>query len=630
MSKETQRDLLEETTEEKIQRYNKQLQQDIKDDVLYYQKEDRRILSHVPIDFRKESDRRGFETLKMSRKNRRKSSFLKFFSNKDDYTKKTDNLNAGIRYRVDFPVKTDNNKAKIVDISMTGCLIKSDTPIDKLSYLTFEITPGSMPEGLEMEVNKIKSKIVRSFKKNNKYYYGVQFEKSLRNYSFHKKEIKDFIVSVILLAIIVGIIALMRSESAIYFKFNHWLYLYSIITATFLLSRYIFSMFYRPVDVDEDFTPSVSIIIPCFNEEQWITKTIHSCINQDYPLDKLEVIIVDDKSTDNSLQVCKDYVQEIYDSDYKGIYKTRERIYILEQPVNKGKREAMGLGVRHAKGEICVFVDSDSFVDPFAIRHLVQPFKDEKVGAVSGRTDVYNAYTNLLTMMQSARYYISFRVMKAAESVLNCVSCCSGPLSAYRKDIILEVLEPWLKQSFLGYRATFGDDRSLTNFVLRNYRTTYQDTAIVNTIAPNTYKMFFKQQMRWKRSWLRESFIALTFMPKKEILAFIFFLFGLIVPLLAPIIVIYNMICIPVMYKTWPITFLIGIFLMAAIFSTVQLLLRHSKTFLGGFYFCFLYSSVMLWQLPYSWFTWYVSSWGTRMTSDDVQAAIEQEEKQKK
>ena len=627
---ETKRDLREETTEEKIQRYNKQLQQDVKDDILYHQKEDRRILSHVPIDFRKEPDRRGFETLKMSRKNRRKSSFLKFFNNKDDYTKKTDKLNSGIRYRVNFPVKTDNNKAKIVDISMTGCLIKSDTPIDKLSYLTFEITPGSMPEGLEMKVNKIKSKIVRSFKKNNKYYYGVQFEKSLRNYSFHKKEIKDFIVSVILLTIIVGIIALMRSESAIYFKFNHWLYLYSIITATFLLSRYVFSMFYRSVDVDEDFTPSVSIIIPCFNEEQWITKTIHSCINQDYPLDKLEVIIVDDKSTDNSLQICKDYVQEIYDSDYNGIYKTRERISILEQPVNKGKREAMGLGVRHAKGEICVFVDSDSFVDPFAIRYLVQPFKDEKVGAVSGRTDVYNTYTNVLTKMQTIRYYLSFRVMKAAESVLNSVSCCSGPLSAYRRDIILGVLEPWLKQSFLGYRATFGDDRSLTNFVLRNYRTVYQDSSFAETIVPNSFPTFFKQQLRWKRSWFRESSIALSFMWRKEILAFLSFFAGFIIPIIAPIIVIYNMIFVPVFYRAWPITFLIGIFLMSAIFSTVQLLLRHSTTWKYGFYFCALYAAVLNFLTVAGTVSFYKSNWATRMTTEDIQEVMKEEEKQKK
>ena len=506
-----------ELTDEQIQKYNRQLQADIKDDILYYQKEDRRILSYVPDEsgLRKSFDRRGFETLNTSRKYRRKSSFLKFFNKKDKYTKKTETITSGIRYRVNFPVKINTGQTgKIVDISVTGCLIKTDVPIDEQNFsnITFEITPGSMPEGFEMDVKKIKSKIVRTFEKNNKYYYGVQFESSLRDYSAHHKDVKNLTISAVLLTFIIAVIILMRSESAIYFKFNHWLYLYSIITATFLLSRYFFSIFYRPVEVDENFTPSVSIIIPCFNEETWIRKTIHSCINQDYPLDKLEVIIVDDKSTDNSLQICKDYVQEIFDSDYNGKFKTRERIRIIEQPVNMGKREAMGVGVQNAKNEIVVFVDSDSFVDPFAIRHLVQPFRDEKVGAVSGRTDIYNTYTNALTKMQSVRYYISFRVMKAAESILNAVTCCSGPLSAYRRDVVLEVLEPWLKQSFLGRRATFGDDRSLTNFVLRNNRTVYQDSAIVRTICPNTYRMFFKQQMRWKRSWLRDTFLASTFM----------------------------------------------------------------------------------------------------------------------
>ena len=86
----------------------------------------------------------------------------------------------------------------------------------------------------------------------------------------------------------------MRIESVLYFKFNRWMYLYSIITASFLLSRYIWGAMYRPVEVDREYTPGVSILIPCFNEEQWIQQTILSCINQDYPIDKLEVIVIDD------------------------------------------------------------------------------------------------------------------------------------------------------------------------------------------------------------------------------------------------------------------------------------------------------------------------------------------------
>ena len=138
------------------------------------------------------------------------------------------------------------------------------------------------------------------------------------------------------------------------------------------------------------------------------------------------------------------------------------------------------------------------------------------MGGVSGRTDVANIYTNVLTKMQTVRYYIAFRVMKAAEAYFDAVTCLSGPLSCYRKDIVLENMESWLNQSFLGQKATFGDDRAMTNFVLRHHRTYYQDTAICSTIVPNQYPVFLKQQMRWKRSWLRESLLAGKFMWRKE------------------------------------------------------------------------------------------------------------------
>ena len=169
-----------------------------------------------------------------------------------------------------------------------------------------------------------------------------------------------------------------------------------------------------------------------------------------------------------------------------------------------------------AKGELVVFVDSDSFLDPYAIVNLVQPFQDPKMGGVAGRTDVANTYTNALTRMQSVRYYIAFRIMKASEALFDSVTCLSGPLSCYRRELVLSHREEWLNQRFLGHKATFGDDRAMTNFVLKNHRTFYQDTAVCSTIVPNKQRVFLKQQMRWKRSWLRESLMAGTFMWRKE------------------------------------------------------------------------------------------------------------------
>ena len=458
------------------------------------------------------------------------------------------------------------------------------------------------------------------------YQVGLIFEENLAEYVRKKKDRYVLTMSSALLFFISLFILLMRSESIIYLKYNGVLYLYSIITAIFLLSRYLFGALYRPVKIDPDFTPGVTIIIPCFNEETWIQRTILSCINQNYPSDKLEVIVVDDHSSDNSIEKIKELIDDLERTEEEG-FKIKERVFYMIQPQNMGKREALATGVLKAKHEYVVFVDSDSFLDPYAIRNLVQPFKDPKMAGVTGRTDVANTYTNSLTKLQSVRYYIAFRIMKAAESYFHCVTCLSGPLSCYKKELVLEKLDKWLNQKFLGQKATFGDDRSLTNLMLRNHRTYYQDTAICSTIVPNNHKVFLKQQMRWKRSWLRESFTAGTFVWRKEPFAAVFFYMGLLVPILAPVIVVYNLIYVPFTTYAFPTTFVIGMLMMAMMMSSAQLFLRKSSTWIYGLLFCLYYELVLLWQMPIAILTFWKSTWGTRMTKNDVE---DKEKKEKK
>ena len=386
-----------------------------------------------------------------------------------------------------------------------------------------------------------------------------------------------------------------------------------------MLTRYLFAMFYRPVPIDPDYTPGVTIVVPCFDEEEWIQRTIHSCINQDYPVDKLEVIVVDDCSNDRSAERVQQMIAELKAADTSDhAYRVSERIRFLQQPTNMGKRDAMARGAKEAKHELLVFVDSDSFLDPFAIRNIVQPFKDKEMGGVSGRTDVANTYTNALTKMQAVRYSIAFRVMKAAEGFFDAATCLSGPLSCYRKDLVLKYMDAWLNQRFLGQKATFGDDRSMTNFILRHNRTTYQDSAVCMTIVPRSYQVFLRQQMRWKRSWLRESLIASRFMWKKEPFMSLGFYMGVLVPIAAPIIVLYNLFYVPIMYRVYPTSFLIGMLMMALLMSMAQLLIRRSTTWLYAMWFCIYYEAVLLWQMPVAWVTFWKTTWGTRMTLADI------------
>lgn len=603
---------------------DKLLQEQLKnnEDVLVVSKKDRRVLSRVPdkAGYRKNFDRR---LIKVPGK-----------SAEETFEEMIGKENLGRRYLVNYPVKVEYylvgkkhlDITRAIDISTTGILLETSEELAAALdiatdiNLKFEITPGSMPEGYEMQVD-ILAKVIRSAKsEDGKTLVGLEFTQSLAQYANKKKN--RYLLGVAALALFIATlcIMLMRAESVLYFKFNKTLYTYSIIAATFLLTRYLFAVFYRPVPIDKEFTPGVSIIIPCFNEVDWIERTIISCINQDYPLEKLEVIVVDDCSIDGSYEKITTVIEEL--KEREKLYDIENRVSYIRQEQNAGKREAMGRGALLAKHDLLVFVDSDSFLDPYAIRNIVQPFKDADMGGVSGRTDVANTYTNALTKMQAVRYYISFRIMKAAESYFDAVTCLSGPLACYRKDLVLKYLDPWLEQKFFGERATFGDDRSMTNFILREYRTTYQDTAICSTIVPNTYSVFLKQQMRWKRSWLRESLIAASFMWKKEPFMALSFYMGVLVPIFAPFIVLYNLIYIPLMHRVFPVTFVTGIFLMALLMSMAQLLLKKSTTWVYGLWFVAYYEAVLLWQMPIAWFTFWKNTWGTRLTPADIEASM--------
>ena len=540
----------------------------------------------------------------------------------------------GVRFDADFPVQVvchlrDGGAKRFTcrcrNISTNGIQLHVVHEIhlrwmqeSRRVALQFRIEPGVMPEGYEMRVKTGARAVFANPLQEGGFACGMEFSKSLVHHAYKRKGRNLRFVAVFSLGVLVLAILLMRTTSATTGNIGRLAYLYTIVTSTYLLTRFLFGAMYKPTPINPHYTPGVSIVIPCYDEEKWIQRTILSCLNQEYPQDKLEVIIVDDHSRDKSPQKIQELLRRLETVD--DLYDTVRRVRYVRQPSNQGKREAMARGTAMARHDLVVFVDSDSFLDPRAIINLVQPFQDPKVGGVSGRTDVVNSYTNALTKMQSVKYYFSFRIIKAAEGYFNAVTCLSGPLSCYRKTALEKNIKAWLNQTFLGRKATFGDDRSMTNFILREYRTDYQDTAVCSTIVPNKHRMFLRQQMRWKRSWLRETSIAATFMWKKEPFMALSFYLGFIIPIIAPVIVFYNLIYLPVFHGTAPITFLVGFFAMSMMMSMAQLLMRRSSLWWYGLGYNLYHILVLIWQMPIAWFTFWKSTWGTRMTTSDLRA----------
>jgi hyaluronan synthase len=381
---------------------------------------------------------------------------------------------------------------------------------------------------------------------------------------------------------------------------------YTISVLIYILARFVVAMFYRPVR-DRGNRPTVSIIVPAFNEEEGIGGTIASCLAVDYPSELIEVIVVNDGSTDDTWE-------RILEAGGR-----RPRFQAVDLGRNYGKRGAMAEGFRRSRGEVLLFVDSDSYLAPDAVIAITQPFADPRVGGVVGHADVANDLETWLTKMQQVRYYSAFRVIKATESLLSgTVTCASGCCSAYRRSSVEPILHEWEFQRFLGRPATFGDDRALTNRVLRHGRVVYQETARSVTVVPTTMERFLRQQLRWKKSWLRESLEVCRYFWRKNPAAAVFTYASIIFPFLAPWVVLHAVAGRLLWGSASGLWFyLVGTYAMALLYSLYYAFRRRSGLWPHGMTFVAIYMGVLVFQTYWGIFTMRDNRWGTRDSTVD-------------
>jgi hyaluronan synthase len=292
--------------------------------------------------------------------------------------------------------------------------------------------------------------------------------------------------------------------------------------------------------------PFVSVIIPAKNESEMIREVVDACLASSYQ--KTEIILVNDGSTDNTGRVMDSLQRE-----------NPRRVKVVHLIENLGKRMAIREGMvrANAQGDIIVLVDSDSVVDKTAIENLVRVFDDPEVGAVTGHARAKNADQNTLTRIQDAWYDGQFFIMKGIESSFNTVTCCSGTLSAYRREAIMPCLDSWCNDRFLGAPFKPGDDRHLTSYVLggskhyldsRNkaWKVCYCESALVHTLAPSGFKQFIRQQIRWKKSWVRIFCFAAPFYHKdRSPIAAIFYYLQMTLSLIMPLVVFRSLVMLP-------------------------------------------------------------------------------------
>ena len=277
------------------------------------------------------------------------------------------------------------------------------------------------------------------------------------------------------------------------------------VTALALLGvKLLGSAIYRPVTGPVPTGHKVAVVIPFFNEDpEAFARCLDSITAQTRQAD--EVWVVDDGSVDPScLEIAQDRLKDVPGA------------VVHRLPTNQGKRHAQGFAFQRTTCDILVTIDSDTVLDPAAIAEGLRPFADEQVQAVTGNVRALNHRTNVLTRLIDLRYSNAFLYERAAYSAVGSVVCCCGSLSFFRADVVRRNLDDFLNQTFLGIQVQYGDDRRLTQYALLEGKVLVQDTAVAYTAVPENLGHFRRQQLRWNKSFFRESLWAIRrFGPRR-------------------------------------------------------------------------------------------------------------------
>ena len=220
--------------------------------------------------------------------------------------------------------------------------------------------------------------------------------------------------------------------------------------------------------------PTVSIIVPAYNEQLNAVRTVQSLLNQNYK--KLQVIFVDDGSKDDTFNVVRDAFKDV------------PSVHVYSKP-NGGKATALNYGVQICQSEFVVCIDADTQLKSDAVTLLMNKFDNDDIGAVAGNVKVGNE-VNMITKWQSIEYITSQNFDRRAFDLLNCIVVVPGAIGAFRKSAIIEAG---------GFTSdTLAEDCDLTMRLHRcGYKINNSSTAISYTEAPETLKQFMKQRFRW-------------------------------------------------------------------------------------------------------------------------------------
>jgi cellulose synthase/poly-beta-1,6-N-acetylglucosamine synthase-like glycosyltransferase len=368
--------------------------------------------------------------------------------------------------------------------------------------------------------------------------------------------------------------------------------------------------------------PLVSCLVAVHNDEAIIEDCLRSLCEQRYA--RTEVIVINDASTDGTGEILDRLALTL-------------PVRVIHLADNVGKKGALVRGTELAGGSILAFTDSDSLWHPEALERIVAVLEaDDSVGAVSGHCRARNANTNLITKIQDTWYEGQFSVRKAFESVFGAVTCVSGPLAVFRREAIFNLMPAWERDHFLGDQFRFATDRTLTGYVLgaqsvtgkllastapdspflrerypaRKWRVVYCKSALALTEVPDTLQKVLRQQVRWKKSFLRNIFLTGRFYWRRPLPPALVYYLHILFVLAGPLVAFRHLVYLPMHGNT--ATAVLYIFGIAVIGSAFGLAHKAEEPASTGWLYRPLMS--LLSTLMLSWLIFYSLSTIKKMT----------------
>lgn len=368
---------------------------------------------------------------------------------------------------------------------------------------------------------------------------------------------------------------------------------YSFLTTLILFSIFLFSYlkFKDPLlniqTNSKDQEPLISIIIPVKNEEENIENCIKSCIDSSYK--KKEIIVVNDGSTDKTPSILERLKKE-----------NPNELRVLHLPINLGKKRAIEKAIEKANGNFYVFMDSDCNMLNDAVENFVKIFlSDNEIGAITGHGKVRNADTgNLLEKIQDVWFDGQYRIIKGMEGSFSSLTCCSGSLSAFRKEAIINHIHQWANDRFLGIEFKFATDRRLTAFILaeknkftdekfikkkenegkvkcQQWKILYSPSVNVEIGVPRTLRSLIKQQIRWRKSFIRSIFATGLIYWQRPLPAAIIYYLTIALRLFRPYIILKSLILLPLTGDILSGIFYLGGAMFSGLFYGIDVRLRR-------------------------------------------------------